>query len=118
MLLETCAGSHQHFFGCLCEAKRQCCHVRRRWTCAKPNRLPPTPCKPLARKSRFAVTGGGDKNYVSALRLIKQTHQPWSLNESLASSAFAETFFICLAHANPRSTFPCLTLAPSEMEFD
>jgi len=80
MFLETRAGSNQHFFGRLCETKRQRCYVRRRRTCAKPNRLPPTPCKPLARKSRFAVTSRGDKNYVSALRLLKQTHQPWSLN--------------------------------------
>jgi len=80
MFVETRAGSNQHFFGRLCETKRQRRHVRRRRTCAKPNCLPPTPCKPLPRKSRFTVTGGGDKNHVSALRLIKQTHEPWSLN--------------------------------------
>jgi hypothetical protein len=80
MFLETCTSSHQDFFGRLREAERERCHVRRRRACAKPNRFSPTLCKPLARKSRFAVTGGSDKNYVSALRLIKQTHQPWSLN--------------------------------------
>jgi hypothetical protein len=65
----------------------------------------------LARKRRLAVTGRCDKNYVSALRLVKQAHQPWPLNQPLVSSAFADMFSICLAHANPRRTAPWLTLA-------
>ena len=80
MFLEACTRSLHHFFSRLSEAKCQRCDIGRRGPRTKPNCLALLLCEPLARESRFAVTGGRDKNYVSALRLVKQAYQPWSLN--------------------------------------
>src|SRR6266550_6002129 len=104
MLLETRARSLQHVFSRLSKAVRQRCDVRRGGTCAKPNCFSLLPCKPLTRKSSLAITGGCDKNDVSALSLVEKGHEPWPRDQPMAPRPFATWF--CFPHANPRAGLP------------
>src|SRR5713101_5115358 len=88
MLLKTCAGSLQYVFSRVGKPIRQCCNVCRGGTCAKPDRVALLLGKPLTRKSRLAITGGRDKNDVSALSLVEKGHQPRALDQPMTPSLF------------------------------
>jgi len=117
MLLQTCASSFQYVFRRLGEAMCQRGDVCRSGTCTKPNCFALFPRKPLPRESRLAIAGRSDKNYVSALRLVEEGHEPWALNEPMAPSPFAERAWFCFAHANPRPpAFPYIHFSAEPAE--
>ncbi len=118
MLLKTRASAFQDVFGRLGKAVCQSGDVSRSGACAKPNCFALLTHKPLTCEGGLAVTGRGDKNYVSALRLVEESHQPWPLNQPAAPSPFLESAWFCFVHANPRlprSPPSTLTLSESKI---